>query len=111
RAFYEGFVAEAIDRFYATAEPPDAQGRRYPGLLRGDDLARWRAAREPTVSLEYRGLRVHKTGPWAQGPACLQQLAVLAGMDLDGMDSAGAEFMHVLIENAKLALADRDVFY
>ena len=37
RAWYEGFVAEEIDRFVA------AEG----GLLTGDDMARWRASLEP----------------------------------------------------------------
>ena len=58
RACYEGFVAEEIDRFVA------AEG----GLLTGDDMARWRASLEPVASLEYRGLTVCKTLPWAAGP-------------------------------------------
>src|ERR1700730_9550351 len=40
RAWYEGFVAEAVDRFYRTAEVMDTSGRRHRGLLTGDDLAR-----------------------------------------------------------------------
>ena len=54
RAYYEGFVAEEIDRFSA------AEG----GLLTGDDMARWRATLEPVATLEYRGLTVCKTRPW-----------------------------------------------
>jgi gamma-glutamyltranspeptidase/glutathione hydrolase len=111
KAFYEGFVAEAIDRFYSTTEYPDGMGRTLPGLLRGDDLAKWRATVEPTLSMEYRGLRVHKAGPWSQGPVCLQELAILKHFDLDRMDPCGAEFIHTLIETAKLALADRDIYY
>ena len=44
RAYYEGFVAEEIDRFVA------AEG----GLLTGEDMARWRASLEPVATLEYR---------------------------------------------------------
>jgi gamma-glutamyltranspeptidase/glutathione hydrolase len=110
-AFYEGFVAEAIDRFYSTAELPDAGGRRLPGLLRGDDMAGWRARVEKTLSLEYHGVRVHKAGPWSQGPADLQELMLLKGFDLDGLDPEGPDFIHTLIECAKLALADRDIYY
>ena len=69
RAYYEGFVADEIDRFVA------AEG----GLLTGDDMARWRASLEPVASLEYRGLTVCKTLPWAAGPVGLQQLALLEG--------------------------------
>lgn len=111
RTFYEGFVAEAIDEFYSSAELPDATGRHLPGLLRGDDMVHWRATREPAISRDYGGYRVHKPGPWSQGPICLQQLALLSGFDLDSLDPLGAEFIHTTLECAKLALCDRDVYY
>ena len=111
KAFYEGFVAEAIDAFYSTAVLADATGRRLPGLLRGSDMAGWRAPIERTLSIDYQGVRVHKAGPWSQGPADLQELALLKGFDLDGLDPRGPDFVHMLIECAKLALADRDIYY
>ena len=52
-----------------------------------------------------------KCGPWNQGPATLQQLALLKGFDLDGLDPAGPDFIHLQVEAAKLAFADRDTFY
>jgi gamma-glutamyltranspeptidase/glutathione hydrolase len=109
--YYRGFVAEAIDRFYRTAELIDSTGRRNGGLLTGDDLARYHAGIEPTVSRRYRGLDVHKTRPWAQGPVFLEALAMLDGFDLDAMDPAGERFAHTLVECLKLAYADREVFY
>jgi gamma-glutamyltranspeptidase / glutathione hydrolase len=96
RAFYEGFVADEIDRF------SEAEG----GFLRGDDLARWRATLEPVVTFDYRGITVCKTGPWGQGPVALQQLALLEGFDVAELSEA--EFVHVVTECAKLAFADRD---
>ena len=110
-AFYCGFVADAVDGFYRSAELMDSTGRRNGGLLRGDDLARYAASVEPTVSREYRGLRVHKTGPWGQGPVLLQALALLDAFDLDAMDPTGDAFVHVVVECMKLAYADREVFY
>ena len=110
-AFYRGFVAEAIDRFYRTAELFDTSGRRNGGLLRGDDLARWSATREKTLSLSFRGLTVHKTGPWGQGPVFLQQLALLSQFDLDSLDPLSADYVHTVVESAKLCYADREVFY
>jgi gamma-glutamyltranspeptidase/glutathione hydrolase len=110
-AFYRGFVAEAVDRFYAGQELMDSTGRRNRGVLRGDDLARFRATIEPTTSFVYRGLTVHKTGPWGQGPAMLQALSLLTGFDLDALDPAGDAFVHTLVECMKLAYADREVFY
>jgi gamma-glutamyltranspeptidase/glutathione hydrolase len=111
RAFYEGFVAEAIDDFVASAEVLDATGRRHKGLLTGEDLATWRAEVEPSVHIDYRGLTVHKPGPWSQGPVFLQQLALLEGFDLSALDPDGAEYVHTLTEAAKLAFADREAWY
>ncbi len=108
-AWYEGFVAEAIDRFYRTAELLDCTGRRHPGLLTGDDLAGWRPAYEDPVTFDYHGLTVAKCGPWSQGPLLLQALAILEDVDLGDLD--GAEAVHVVVEAIKLAFADREAWY
>ncbi|MET9479285.1 gamma-glutamyltransferase family protein [Streptomyces sp. NPDC006638] len=110
QAFYGGFVAEAIDAHLRT-DVLDATGRRHRGLLTGDDLARWEPRTEDTVSRAYRGLEVHKPGPWSQGPVFLQQLALLEGFDLTAMDLDGAQHLHTVIECAKLAYADREAWY
>jgi gamma-glutamyltranspeptidase / glutathione hydrolase len=99
KLFYEGFVAEEIDRFSA----------RQGGLITGGDLAAWQPALEPPATLDFRGLTVCKTGPWGQGPVLLQQLALLDGFDLEAL--SGAEYVHVVVECAKLAFADREAFY
>jgi gamma-glutamyltranspeptidase/glutathione hydrolase len=111
RAFYEGFVAEAIDAYCSTTEAMDVSGKRHGGLLRGDDLARWRASVEAPVTLDYAGLTVCKTGPWGQGPVFLQQLALLSGFDLAAMGPGSADFVHTVVECAKLAFADREAYY
>ncbi|GAA2682882.1 MULTISPECIES: gamma-glutamyltransferase [Actinosynnema] len=111
RAFYEGFVAEAIDRFATTARVADSTGRRNGGLLTGADLAAWRPTVEDSVSLSYRGLSVHKPGPWSQGPVFLQQLALLEGFDLAAMGAGSADHLHTVVECAKLAFADREAWY
>src|SRR5262245_17817851 len=109
--FYRGFVAEAVDRFYRSAELIDSTGRRHGGLLTADDFARYRATTARTVSRPYRDVIVHKAGPWSQGPVLLQTLALLEGFDLDGMDPTGERFVHTVVECMKLAYADREVFY
>jgi gamma-glutamyltranspeptidase/glutathione hydrolase len=111
RAWYEGFVAEAIAGFLAHAEVMDVTGRRHRGLLSGADLAAWRASVEDPVTVDYRGLTVCKTGPWGQGPVFLQQLALLDGFDLEGMGPGSAGFIHTVTECAKLAFADREAWY
>jgi gamma-glutamyltranspeptidase/glutathione hydrolase len=97
--FYDGFVADEIDRFSAAER----------GLLKGDDLATWRATLEPVASFDYRGVTVCKTGAWGSGPVALQQLALLEGFDVAELSEA--EFVHVVTECAKLAFADRDALY
>jgi gamma-glutamyltranspeptidase / glutathione hydrolase len=110
-AFYEGFVAETIAGFLATAEVMDVSGRRHKGLLDGDDLAGWRATVEAPVSVDHHGWTVCKTGPWGQGPVLLQQLRLLEGIDLVGMGLGSAAYVHTVVECAKLAFADREAWY
>lgn len=109
--FYEGFVAEAIDDFYRRESLMDSSGEHHGGLLTGDDLSRWRASYESTVSYDYAGYTVHKTGPWGQGPVFLQQLALLKDVDFSAMAADGVEFVHTVTEAAKLAFADREAWY
>ena len=110
-AWYRGFVAEAIGNFYQNNEILDSSGRRHRGLLTADDMARWAAGVEAPVGIDYHGHRVLKVGPWSQGPALLQQLAILKGFDIASMDPLGADFAHVMIETMKLAFADREAYY
>ncbi len=110
-AWYRGFVAEAVDRFFRATEVLDVTGRRHRGLLAAEDFARWSATVEDPVAYAYNGHTVLKCGPWSQGPVLLQQLALLRGFDLGGMDPFGAAFVHTIVECAKLAYADREAWY
>src|SRR6516164_2852880 len=109
--WYRGFVAAAIDHFCRHERVLDSSGRRHHGLLTGDDLARWEAPVEAPVSLDYHGYTVAKGGAWSQGPVLLQQLALLQGFDLDDLDPLGPDFVHLVVECAKLAFADREAWY
>ena len=111
KSWSQGFVAEAIDRFCRTQKVFDSSGQRHCGVLSADDMARWRPRVEAPLTYEYGRYTVCKTGPWGQGPVMLQQLALLKGFDLDGLDPAGADFIHLQVECAKLAYADREEFY
>jgi gamma-glutamyltranspeptidase / glutathione hydrolase len=111
RAFYEGFVADAIAAYLDSAEVMDVTGFRHRGLLSGDDMAGWRASSEPPVTLDFRGLTVCKTGPWGQGPVFLQQLALLDGLGIEHMQPGSAELIHTVTEASKLAFADREAWY
>ncbi|WP_315832665.1 gamma-glutamyltransferase family protein [Bradyrhizobium prioriisuperbiae] len=111
KSWSQGFVAEAIDRFCRTQPVMDVSGAPHRGVLRGDDMARWQAHVEAPLTYDYGRYTVCKAGAWSQGPVMLQQLALLKGFDLDGLDPAGPDFIHLQTECAKLAYADRDTFY
>ena len=67
-------------------------------------MARWQPTIEAPLTYDYGRYTVCKAGVWSQGPVMLQQLALLKGFQLDGLDPAGPEFIHLQIECAKLAL-------
>ncbi len=89
----------------------DTSGHKHRGVLTADDMARWTPHVEAPLTYDYGRYTVCKTGPWGQGPVTLQQLALLKGFDLDGLDPTGADFIHLIVESSKLAFADREAFY
>ncbi|WP_119300152.1 gamma-glutamyltransferase family protein [Dongia deserti] len=110
-AWYRGFVAEAIDRFCRETDAMDTSGMRHRGLLTADDMARWSATTESPCTYDYHGYTLCKTGPWGQGPVALQQLALLKGFGLEPLSPQDPDFIHLVVECAKLAFADREAFY
>jgi gamma-glutamyltranspeptidase/glutathione hydrolase len=110
-AWSKGFVAEAVDRFCRNNEIMDVSGRRHKGVLTAEDMARWQPTIEAPLSYSYGLHTVLKPGPWTQGPVLLQMLAILKGFDLDKLSPTDPEFIHIWVEAAKLAYADREAFY
>jgi gamma-glutamyltranspeptidase/glutathione hydrolase len=110
-AFYEGFIAEAIDGYLRDACVMDAAGGRRKGVLTGNDMAGWQATYEDPLSVDYHGWSVWKGGMWTQGPTLLQSLRMLEGIDVGAMDLTGADFVHTVTETMKLAFADREAYY
>lgn len=121
RIWREGFIADAL--LAASARPTmDTSGERHTGTLTGDDLAGWEATYEEPVTYDWNGWTVCKAGAWSQGPAMLQQLALLpdevAAGDVEFADAgtghggfADPALVHRLIEGTKLAMADREAWY
>ncbi|OIJ64081.1 gamma-glutamyltransferase family protein [Streptomyces mangrovisoli] len=102
-----GFIGEALVR-QAGRPTLDTSGERHTGTLTAADLAAWSATYEDPVSYDWNGWTVCKAGPWSQGPAFLQQLALLP----DELPAPGsAAYLHLLIEGCKLAMADREAWY
>ena len=109
--FYNGFIADAIDRWMAEACVMDAEGSRRKGILTGHDMAGWRASYEAPLSVDYGDWEVWKCGVWSQGPVMLQALRMLEGTGIGDIDPMGADFVHLVTETMKLAFADREAFY
>ena len=108
----------ACDRFYGRhplrndiAEDLEAFYIERGGFLRRADLAAHRTTIEDPVRADYRGHTVYKCGPWTQGPYLCQALRLLEGFDLKAMGQNSADYVHVLTEAIKLAMADRDEYY
>ncbi len=103
----EGFIADALVR-QAGRPTRDTSGRRHTGTLTAADLAAWSATYETPATYDWNGWTVCKPGPWSQGPVLLQQLALLPP-ELPPYGSA--DYVHLLVENCKLAMADREAWY
>ncbi|MGA4864575.1 gamma-glutamyltransferase family protein [Streptomyces lavendulocolor] len=107
RVWRQGFIAEALVR-QASRPTMDTSGARHTGTLGADDLAGWSATYEDPVTYDRYGWTVCKAGPWSQGPVLLQQLALLP----DELPPYGsADYVHLLVEGCKLAMADREAWY
>ena len=99
--FYRGDIADEIVGW------SEANG----GLLQRSDLSRFATRFEDSVTVDYRGVTVHKCQPWSQGPVFLQQLRLLEGFDLRRMGHNSTDYIHHSVEAAKLAFADREAYY
>ena len=110
REWREGFVATAAVKFLA--EPHrHSSGTDHAGVMTEADFAGFSAGYEPAATLTFRGFTIAKTGPWGQGPALLQTLAILDGFDDEYLDPSTALGSHTILEAQKLAIADREAYY
>jgi gamma-glutamyltranspeptidase/glutathione hydrolase len=100
-AFYRGDIARAIARFHEAQD----------GLLRYEDLASFEVEVAPALRTAFREFEVAACGFWCQGPVLLQMLNLLEPYDLARLGHNSIEYLHLLVETAKLAFADRDAYY
>ncbi|WP_327672379.1 MULTISPECIES: gamma-glutamyltransferase [unclassified Streptomyces] len=107
KVWREGFIAEALVR-QSQRPTKDTSGERHVGTLTAEDLAGWSASYEAPATYEWNGWTLCKAGGWSQGPAFLQQLALLPP-ELPAYGSA--DYVHLLVEGCKLAMADREAWY
>jgi gamma-glutamyltranspeptidase/glutathione hydrolase len=109
--WYKGEPAQRMVAFMHANAIRDASGKKNRGLLTLEDFAAWKPKIDLGVTVNYHGLDVYKCGPWTQGPVFLQQLRLLDGFDLKKLGHNSADYIHTVIEAAKLAFADRERFY
>jgi gamma-glutamyltranspeptidase/glutathione hydrolase len=100
-AFYNGDIAETIDRYMKD------QG----GFLSYNDMAAHHSEWVDPVSVSYRGYDVWELPPNSQGIAALQILNILEGYDIAGMGFGSREYIHTFVEAKKLAWEDRAKYY
>lgn len=95
--FYRGEMAERIDRFM----------REEDGLLTRDDLAGYRPDWDTPIEVTYRGLTVRTCPPNNEGFQILQTLKLLEPFGLAELGHNSTEYIHLVSEAVKLAVADR----
>ena len=106
-------IYAAYERFYRgdIAREIVAATQAAGGLFTMEDLADWQVYIEEPVSTTYKGIEVYKLTHWVQGPAMLQTLNLLEGIDLKTMGYNSARYIHALYQAMNLAFADRDFYY
>jgi gamma-glutamyltranspeptidase/glutathione hydrolase len=95
--FYHGELAASIDRFM----------REEDGLITAADLAGYKPDWETPIEVTYRGLTIKTCPPNNEGFQILQTLKLLEAFDLAGLGHNSADYVHLVSEAVKLAVADR----
>lgn len=99
--FYRGETAKRIAEFHRANEGP----------LALSDLADFSVEVAPALRTSFAEYEVAVCGFWCQGPALLQALNILDGIDLAALGHNSPAYLHHIVESIKLAFADRDAYY
>jgi len=98
-AFYRGPIAHAIVAASAAGG----------GILRLEDLARYRVREFAPITCDYRGFRIVSAPPPSSGGVTLcEMLDILEGFSLRSLPFHSADEVHDLAEAMRLAYADRN---
>lgn len=96
--FYEGEIARRIVNFL----------QENGGLVTYEDLANYEARWVQPIHTDYRGYTVYTQPPNSSAIALLMQLNMLESYDLPSLKHNSAEYLHLLGEVMRLAIADRN---
>ena len=97
---YKGELAKKIVQFM------EKEG----GLVTAADLARHHSTWEKPISTTYFGNPVIAFPPNTQGVALLEALNIAEASDVGKMGRNSVDYIHAIVEGAKLAYADRDKY-
>jgi gamma-glutamyltranspeptidase/glutathione hydrolase len=97
-AFYRGPMAVRIAKFY------EENG----GVITTDDLAGYQAKWVTPISTTYRGYSFYTQPPSSSAIAVLEQLNMLEAYDLKALGHNSPEYLHLVGEIIRLAIADRN---
>ncbi len=100
-AFYRGDIAREIAAFQ----------KQEGGYLTMQDLAEYHSRIEPVVRRNWRGHEVITCGPWCQGPALQEALALVERVGIANLPHNSATYLHRIAECVNLAMADREYFF
>jgi gamma-glutamyltranspeptidase/glutathione hydrolase len=100
------------DAFYRGAIGRDVAAcvQEAGGLLSTEDLADHHGDVVDPIRGRYRDVEVVELPPNTQGVTALEAMAITEALSAEGVPPDDVERHHLLIEAAKLALADRDAF-
>ena len=96
--FYRGEVATRIAKFF----------QENGGVLTADDLSNYQPKWLAPINTTYRGYTVYTQPPSSSAVAVLEQLNMLEGYDLKTLGHNSPEYLHLLGEVIRLAVADRN---
>ena len=98
--FYKGEIAKAMV----------AESKRRGGLLEEEDFATYQSKWVQPISTLYRDCRIYECPPNGQGMITLEALNLVEGFAIDKLEHNSEEYLHLLIEATKLALADGEYY-
>jgi gamma-glutamyltranspeptidase/glutathione hydrolase len=100
-AFYEGEIADTIERYF----------KRIGGWMTKADLAAHRSEWTQPIVTDYRGVQVYGLAPNTQGLSTLQILNILETFDVRALGFQSAALIHRAVEAKRLAFEDRARYF
>ena len=98
KAFYKGDIASAISHFH----------NKNGGWITQEDLANFRVTLEPPIEVTRYGTKLFTCGSWCQGVSLAEMWSLLRNTKLADLGHNSADYIHIVTEVIKVALADRE---